>query len=164
MDIIQDKKRVYTDVANYFGNITLTKLASIPRQVPIGMYYARIGCLLCDDNQYIVALVEGDNTPIGNTERLSDLKWISFQTRMLDKLPNKSTLSSQEFKSVLSRDTTLTDKIQLQERREDRCVYHSTHYPIQIELLIEKENDVYSESGTIRSALDTYACVITFLI
>ena len=164
MDNIRDKQRIYTDVANYFGNTVLTKLSSIPRRTPIGVYYARIGCLLCDDNQYIVALVEGDNTPIGNTEMLSDLKWISFQTRMLDKLPNNSTLSSREFKSVLSRDTTLTDKIQLQERRQDRCVYHSTHYPVQIELLIEKENDTYAESGTIRSALDTYACVITFLI
>ena len=36
--------------------------------------------------------------------------------------------------------------------------------PLKIELLFTKEDDNYSNSGTIQSALDTYNCVLSFTI
>lgn len=167
MDFHREKTQVYSDIVSYFGDVVMTKLMVISRThaPPVSFYYAQLGCLLCEDNQYIIAVVENDHELIGNTEKLSSLPWISFQSRRLDQLPEHAQLSPHSFTpSVTNKNSILFDKIHLAEKRDDRWVYHSQQFPIQVELLIEKEDDRYSESGTIRSALDTFSCSMTFLI
>ena len=167
MDIRAEKIQIYNDFLSRFGDLVMTKLSILPRPAPlspISVYYARIGCLLCDDTRYVIAMTENDGLLVGESEHLSALPWIAFQTRTIDKLPGNRVLGTQSLPALPQASKTMSDRMELSEKKSDRFVYHSQHLPLQIELLIEKESDQYASTGSIRSALDTFSCVISFLI
>ena len=162
MNINSEYSRIYSAVTSYFGNPVMVKGITTPpdrfnRQFSI--YYARIGCLLCIDNQYLVAVIGEDTQPIGNTERLNNLKWISFQTRKFEDSPAK--MKTQEIKSVIKAD--LQETVTVSNKLIDRWVYEPQFSPLKLELLLDEDTSNYSETGTLKSCLDTYMCVLTFI-
>lgn len=157
MSIFEEKNSVKNAFIKYFGDVTMTKVKQVNK---FSLYYARIGCLLCIDDRYILTIVEHDDMQIGYERKLSAIDWTSFQTRTVDKLPMN--LKTQQNRSEIT--PILLDKIKLAEKRTDKNIYMCNNYPLQIELLFSKDNDSYSESGTIQSALDTYNCVVSFTI
>jgi len=142
----EEEKNTTTNVNNTNNNFSV--------------YYAKVGCLLCVDNRYIVCIVANDNHPIGNQKLLSQLPWISFQTREIEDMPMK--LKSQEIKNTNS--TLLKDKITLKYRLKDRYVYYAEKNPVKVELLFSENENIFSETGTLQSALDTYNCSISFVV
>lgn len=163
INIHQEKLNVYRNVVNYFGDIVLTKGMEIPETFnssAYSLYYARIGCLLCIDDRYIVVIVEGSEYQINHQSRLSSLNWISFQTRTIEKPPVN--LKTQTSKDELNE--FMNSRIKLTDKKTDRYIYFTEESPIKIELLFTKNDTMYSEFGTIGSALSTYNCVISFIM
>lgn len=164
INIYQEKLIVQKAIVSYFGDLIMTKVKQIPHtptSPSYSIYYANIGCMLCVEDRYLVVIMESDPFPIGNPEYLSQMNWISFQTRTIENAPYQLKIQ-QQTKPVVTQ--TLLDKIQLTETKEDRSVYIASTIPVKVELLYTKEDDSYAEKGTIKSALDTYNCVITFTI
>lgn len=164
INIYQERATVHKGMSDYFGDVIVTKCKEIPgthNSPAYSIYYARIGCLLCIDDRYIVIIVEGTSYPVGHQTYLSGLNWTSFQTRTINKPPNKD-LKTQSAKSKIT--PVVASKIKLSEKRSDRYVYFADSVPVKVELLFTKNDDSYAEFGTIQSALDTYNCVISFTL
>lgn len=163
INIFQEKLSIQKAIVSYFGDVVMTKVKQTPQtqnKPSYSLYYAKIGCMLCVEDRYIIVIIESDPYPIGSQEYLSQLNWISFQTRTIEKPPAQ--LKTQQTKPIITQ--PLTDKIRLFEKRNDRNVYMASTLPIKLELLYTKDEDDYSDNGTVQSALDTYNCVITFTI
>lgn len=165
--INKEKMEIKKAISDYFNGIFLTKIKYIPsfqtKKSSLSLYYAKIGCMLCIENQYLIVVVENDSNIIGHEEYLENLDWVSFQTRTMDNPPSglKSQQSSQ---SKNQKSNLMFEKIFLSEEKEDRNIYLCNNLPIKIELLFTKDDDTYSNNGTVQSALDTYNCVISFII
>jgi hypothetical protein len=163
INIYEERLAVQKGMVDYFGDVVVTKCREIDEtdeSPSYSLYYARIGCLLCIDDRYIVIIVEGKSYPSGHQTRLSTLNWTSFQTRTIDKAPKD--LKTQTSKSKIT--SIVASKIKLSQKRDDRYVYFAENVPLTVELLFTKNEDSYAESGTIQSALDTYNCVLSFTI
>ena len=162
-DIYKEKVIIRQSLIDYFGDLLMTKIQETEQSYnkrSYSLYYAKIGCMLCVEDRYLIVVVDSDPYSINHLENLSQLNWISFQTRTIDKPPQG--LRTQQIPSKINK--LLTDKINLVEKKPDRYVYMSKTTPLKIELLFTKEDDNYSNSGTIQSALDTYNCVLSFTI
>jgi len=166
INIYQERSNVQNGMVEYFGDLVVTKCKEIPEthnSSAYSVYYARIGCLLCIDDRYIVVIVEGKSFPVGHQTYLSSLNWMSFQTRTIEKAPRD--LKTQTTKPADSKiSTVIASKIKLSEKRDDRYVYFTDSAPVKVELLFTKNDDSYAEFGTIQSALETYNCVVSFTL
>lgn len=164
INIYQERVTVQKAMVDYFGDVVVTKCREIPetRNSPAySVYYARIGCMLCIDDRYIVIIVEANRSyPMRHQAYLSSLNWTSFQTRTIDKAPKD--LKTQTAKSKIT--PVIASKIKLAEKRDDRYVYFTDGVPVKVELLFTKNDDSYAEFGTIQSALETYNCVVSFTL
>lgn len=163
INIFQEKLAIQKSIVEYFGDAVMVKIKQIPEtqtKPSYSLFYAKIGCMLCVEDRYIICVIEQDPYPLGFQQRLSEMNWISFQTRTIEKSPGQ--LKTQQLKSKMT--SILSDKIKLSDKRTDRNVYMAATVPLKVELLYTKEDDTYADSGTIQSALDTYNCVLTFTI
>ena len=159
MNINKEKYDIYKGVVDYFGDITMIKCREIPNS-NLSIYYARIGCLLCVDDRYVVVICEDDNRNfIGYQKPLSAMPWISLQTRTIEKPP----MEIQSQNTTTKPNMLLSSKIKLNERGEDRYTYFCNDLPLKIELLCTENDKSYAENGTVSSALETYQCVLSFL-
>jgi len=71
------------DIAKYYNNPVLTK---VTEKGPYSIYKVKItSFLIATEPRYLVAIVLNDPAPIFNRQKLSNLKWISFQARQLEK-------------------------------------------------------------------------------
>ncbi len=166
INILNEKSEIYFGITSYIGDVVLTLIKKIPaiRNSPsYSLYYAKIGCLLCIEDRYIICVIEEDPYPIGHQEYLSNLSWVSFQTRTITQPPDNLNLRIQESKSK-GLNFIVNDKILLQEKTNDKCIYLSQTLPLKVELLFTEHDDSYASTGTIQSALDTYNCVLSFTI
>ena len=162
INIYQERTNVRNSLVEYFGDMIMTKVRNISPDIntSYSLYYARVGCLLCIDDRYIIVIIKDNMLPIGHQSYLSALEWISFQTRTIDKpIPG---LKTQTTRSKMN--NIVASKIKLIDKKSDRYVYFTEDEPIKIELLFTKQDESYAEFGTIQSALDTYNCVISFLL
>jgi len=116
--------------------------------------------MLCIDDRYIVVIVEDNSFPIGHQTYLSNLDWVSFQTRTLENPPIE--MKTQTSKPKMT--PVVASKIKVTEKKDDRYVYLCDNYLVRVELLFTKDDDTYADSGTIQSAIDTYNCVISFTV
>lgn len=160
-----EKMLVYPSIVNYFGDITLKKMKHIPAtsydKPSYSIYYAKVGCLLCVEDRYIVAITENDNYPMESERFLSELEWVSFQTRTIETLPFPShKIRTQQIQNRPNR--FVSDSIQFIKSESDRNIYTSNLYPLFIELLYTDQDSNYSKTGSIQSALETYNCVLKF--
>lgn len=161
LNISQERSYIYQSLTSYFGNILAIKGKDVDK---FSVYYANVsaGCLLCLEDRYLVIITDRDPFPLGNREKLQSLRWISFQTRTID-LPPITGMRSQSYKPIMDQEF-LSDKINRVQAKDDRDVYFSDRYPLQIELLYTDNVTSYAPKGTIQTALDTFNCTITFTI
>ena len=164
MNINNEKNNIYQSIGNFFGNPYFTKAFESQKDRlnnVYSVYYAKIGCMLCIEDRYLVAIVNNDNNAIGNKDRLLNLPWISFQTRTLEKPPIQG-LRTVDVKSInsslMSEETYLTNKL------NDKWIYECKKSPLTIELLLDDDTSNYSAKGTIKTCLETYMCVLNLTI
>ena len=117
---------------------------------------AKTQCMLSNMCRYIIATTPLDNNPVGYKINLTNIEWVSFQTRTL----------SGEFPAINSmsylpeKKGALMATIERISKNKNSSLYSCSDFPISITLLRGKNTSDYQPTGTIISALETYNTVI----
>lgn len=150
----EEKTRsMYDSFTEYFKDPVMTKTKDVEKY---SMYICKLYCLLSNECRYIIVFVDNDETPIGNTARLSELQWISLQTRTM---PDQYSLISHGYQP--RRLESLNKAINRTNITDEYSTYSSPDYPITVTLLHTKTNTQYQPTGTIVAALETFQTIIT---
>jgi hypothetical protein len=149
------KDNIYKLFVQYFGDPIMTKIKNIENYT---MYICKIHAILGIEYRYLIIFTPQNNNPIGKTEKLSNLEWISFQTRTL-----QDDHDLQYHTYIPRRIPDLDKKIQLKDKTDTSYVYSVSELPIQIILLPKTKDMDYSQSGSVVSALETYQTLINFI-
>lgn len=151
-DIPEDKK-IYSIISEYYDNPIMTKLENNDN---FGIYIAKMPGLLINEHRYIFAMILNDKLPIGTRQKLSDIGWDVFQSRITDKIYQLK-IHNYEPK----RTSKYTIPIKKYNSDEDNTFYNC-ELPVDIILIHPKKNFIkYPENGTLAAALETYRTVIT---
>jgi len=182
------KQDIYNSIVDYFGDVVMTKLNSKSTSdgSVYGLYYCRVGCMLCVDNRYLLVIVkESDvhsgndqgNISVGTQMYLSNLHWISFQTRSIDEFetvnPYDIKIKQQNVKN--NRNAIVDMEMKMSEELNDRVRYEcSEHYPITVDIMRKKsrekniydmmdgyEKEYYTPTCSLQTLLESYQCVLT---
>ena len=130
------------------------------------IYKTPISCLLCDGYRYLIVVVkeqEGKEARIGSNKKLSELNWVSLQTRFF-KIQDQDNF----LKNVKSTDINFSQKLKypfdIKERTKEKSIYSSSNIRLKIELLhTGKSTHEYSNQVMLDSALNTFSCVLTVI-
>lgn len=178
------KQDIYNAIVQYFGDIVMTKLNSKSTSDGniYGLYYCRIGCMLCIDNRYILVIVKensdsNESIPIGTQMYLSNLHWISFQTRSIDDFEtvNPHNIKIKQQNVTNNRNNIIDMEMKLTQELNDRVCYDcSEHYPISVDIMKKKskekniydmmdgfEKEYFTPTCSIQTLLESYQCVLT---
>jgi hypothetical protein len=184
------KQDIYNSLVEYFGDVVMTKLNSKSTSdgSVYGLYYCRVGCMLCVDNRYLLVIVKESNDnngqninqsdiPVGTQMYLSNLHWISFQTRSIDDFetvnPYDIKIKQQNVKN--NRNAIVDMEMKMSEELNDRVRYEcSEHYPITVDIMKKKsrekniydmmdgyEKEYYTPTCSLQTLLESYQCVLT---
>jgi hypothetical protein len=184
------KQDIYNSLVEYFGDVVMTKLNSKSTSdgSVYGLYYCRVGCMLCVDNRYLLVIVKESNDnngqninqsdiPVGTQMYLSNLHWISFQTRSIDEFetvnPYDIKIKQQNVKN--NRNAIVDMEMKMSEELNDRVRYEcSEHYPITVDIMKKKsrekniydmmdgyEKEYYTPTCSLQTLLESYQCVLT---
>ena len=180
LELQEQKEYVYKYILEYFSDITFTKVRNdILKGKSYSIYYAKLQCLVCTEMRYLIAIIPYDMTINGNKEKLSNLKWVSFQTILFSEDPEFLIQSFDESNPGLIKlnlkpqaynvnDNEFTKSIiEIEQRKDDRSIYIARKYPIlKIELFNSKNGNKneYSDKSTIASSLLSFNCVLSFII
>jgi len=130
------------------------------------IYKAKVeSMLIASSMKYVVVISVQDNTPIFQKKKLSQINWVSFQTRQLPKnyidksLHNLPVISS-NYSEI---PPLLKDKITKIDTYDDRVEYISSNIPIKIVLLTENRDKglVMKSDSTIERALSYFNTIIS---
>lgn len=154
-----NKYKFYQLISSYFDSPQLQK---VKEDDLYSIYVCKIQTLLLNEYRYLVAVVYKDSFPIGHILPLTELKWISFQTRILE---------SDIYYNVVTHNYQIKNthayyfKVFKISSCKENTMYsvQSNEYPIQILLIHQKGLDQeYPVSGTLVSCLETYQTILTF--
>jgi hypothetical protein len=149
---------VYRAFLLYFGNPECTK--NNDAQANHSTYLVRIYSLLAE-NRYLFLIAEQDFQPRGTTRFLADIKWLSFQTRILS-----LDVSLEEHAPPKDNNGVFDNKLALRKRDKEagKVIYQCFDNPLIVELLPTKKGSVhdYPEQVTLEAAVDTFQCVVYF--
>lgn len=155
-DYDPEKDHIYDSFVLFFNNPKMIKQKDVEG---LSMYITKTFCLLSNQCRYIIALVMQDNKNIGYIEDLSNLFWVSFQTRTLQEnfdTPSHSYTPQRgcPLDTPIKRDT-------ITQRASD---YTCEKFPcIRVTLLHTSQGpSEYQDTGAIITALETYQTVISF--
>jgi hypothetical protein len=152
-----NKNRIYPLFSDYFDNPLMNKIKEASSQTgEYSVYICKVHALLIVEFKYIICFVLKDDNPIGTAVRLSELRWVSLQTRTLKEEHNIP------YHSYIPRQTKLNNKIALQNKFPTKYVYTCTDLPIIVTLLPNAKTE-YGNSGSVNIALNTYNTIINFL-
>ena len=140
--------------------------------------------MLCIDNRYLLVIVKEDTNgsshneiPVGTQMYLSNLHWISFQTRSIDDFetvnPYGIKIKQQNVKN--DRNMIIDLEMKLLEELNDRVSYEcSENYPISVDIMKKKskekniynmmdgyEKEYYTPTCSLQTLLESYQCVLT---
>jgi hypothetical protein len=149
-----DKQFLYTSFQEYFENPLMTKIKNVDN---FSMYMTKTYCLLSNECRYIIALVPLEPNSLGFKNNLSNLKWVSLQTRTLSQNHNieSHSYSARRGTKIDSEITRISD--------DEKCsTYKCEKFPITITLLHVKGGiHEYQEKGSVITAIETYNTIIT---
>lgn len=154
LDIIEpDKENMYKAFDTYFNHPIMFKIKNINNY---SMYMSKSECLLRNEYRYIICFIPEDSSIIGSKEQLSNLKWISFQTRTISE---KHDLPFHKYQPI--KDGPLNVIITRTSMCTESSTYKCDAFPLVITLLNKKTESDYQPRGTIIAALETYSTIIT---
>lgn len=176
------KQDIYNSIVEYYGDVILTKLNSKSTSdgTNYGLYYCRVGCMLCIDNRYLLVIVKEENKqniPIGTQMYLSNLHWISFQTRSIDDFEtvNPYNIKIKQQNVNNNRNRIIDMEMKYLDDLQDRVRYEcSEFYPITVDIMKKKskekniydlmdgyEKEYYTPTCSLQTLLESYQCVLT---
>ena len=182
------KQEIYNSIVDYFGDVVFTKVNSKSTSdgTNYGIYYCKIGCMLCVDNRYLIAIVKEETNPyslddeqyqydsketipIGSQIYLSNLQWNSFQTRSIDDFesinPHNIKLKQQNVKN--NRNLIVDLEMKQSNETEDRVVYDcSENYPIVVDIMKRKskEKSIYDQMNGYENEYYSEKCSLQTLL
>ena len=150
---------VYHAFQLYFGEtLTLVKINTADDQH--ATYAARIYSLLAEP-RYVLAIAYQDFTPKGTAIRLRDLKWESFQTRVLS-----SDFGLEDVGIPKENNGVFDDQITVYKRDKEKgkVIYQCLSIPLMVELIAGKKRSIidFPDKATLEGALETFQCVAYF--
>lgn len=146
-------------INDVYSNFIMTKVGQYENY---GIYKALVDSYTAGPSKYIVAIVPNDVTPLGGQKPLSALKWESFQARSTTSILkefNNMEVHPQSYR--ITQENNVSDNINLIDERRTHYIYVAENLPLKIEILKMKPEDVFSERGTVTSALELYQTVVT---
>jgi len=157
-DFKPDRDYVYDMFIEYFNN---PEMAKIKNENGLSMYLTKTYCLTSTTCRYIIVFVPQNNSPLGSSEYLKDLKWVSLQTRTLEEK-----FSSIKYHGYIPEEKgPLLAKIHRMDITKEVSTYKCDDYPIIVTLLhdTKKNSDTYQNSGNIVIALETWNTIVTWV-
>ena len=157
-DFKPDRDHIYDMFTDYLNNPGMTK---IKNDNNLSMYLTKTYCLTSTTCRYIIVFVPQNNSPLGSSEYLKDLKWVSLQTRTLEeKFP-----SIKYHGYIPEEKGPLLAKIHRMDITKEVSTYKCDDYPIIVTLLhdTKKNSDTYQNSGNIVIALETWNTIVTWV-
>ncbi len=167
---LDNRQVVYKKFADYFKDLSFVKLNNVSMNNKwYSKYVAVIQCdlLICaiDKIKCCVVLTKIDKEAVGAIRSLSDLQWISFQTRFYKENPF-SALSTdlKEQTYDKSKRNIMGEKIKSYKRTSTYTQYISQDTLLKITLVhtAKDEYEFPANESTLAGALETYQCVISF--
>ena len=150
-----NKDNLYAIFVEYFENPMMTKLKDVAN---FSLYAAKTHSLLSTAHRYIMIFVDNDNMPLGNSNSLSEFRWLFLHTRTLEDNHN---LQVQNYRP--RRFKPLMNKITLQDSTDQGYTYSVDGYPLTITLLPKTSGQMdYQNSGNIAIALETYNTIVSW--
>jgi hypothetical protein len=150
-----DKDNVYAAFIEYYGDLLFTKVKENDTHY---IYMFKISCQLINVNRYLVAVVSRSLNNRNHILKLSELRWDSFQTRMLKENYNITEGSYRPNKTQ-----AITGNINMIDSNTQASKYKAETLPINIMLLHKKRKiNEYNANGKINLALETYQTIVTF--
>lgn len=169
---------IYSTFNKIYGNLEFTKVRNTTiNDIPLSVYYCHLDCMLCLEKRYIIVLSPIDLIENNKTNKLRDIKWISFQTRTFKEeinmdlkpqsLPTISfdKLSDRERK-IMHEEFDLSDKKKKEDKIIDRSVYIAKNLPLRLDLLHRGKNSTeydYALTVSLIAALETYNCTVNMM-
>ena len=148
-----DLDLMYKAFVNYFKDPVMVKIKNVDKY---SMYMIKNYCLLSKECRYMVALVPKDGYDVGYKQSLSNLRWVSFQTRTLDA---DHDLPPHSYNPI--RGGPLDVEIVRIKTDEKASTYSCKKFPFTVTLLHTKNNlNEYTEKGTIVTALETFQTIV----
>jgi hypothetical protein len=146
---------IYNDICRYFDNPSMTKTSE---SQGMSIYASKVRTGLMLDNKYVMAIVSNDSSKIGTVKDLSELHWVSLQTRTI-----RDKLECGSFAYKQKKDFPFMETIELRYRDDKSTVYNTKVYKnLSIALLHhEKMQFEYPTSGNLSAALETYKTVLS---
>lgn len=145
---------MYAAFTFYFANPTMTKIKDVQGT---SMYMAKTFCDLNNQCRYIIAFVPQDDNYTGTTEKLSEFRWISLQTRSL---PDKHNLPPHSYFPEAK--GPLMAMVYRINKTDEASTYSCDKYPITVTVLhTESGINAYQDRNAIIRALETYQTIIT---
>jgi hypothetical protein len=159
--LIQEFKR---QLSKMFNDPVLQKVEEVGNA---SIYKARVDSMLvASAMKYVVVISVHDNTPIFEKKKLSQINWVSFQTRQIQKHHiDKSLYNLPEMRIQYHEiPSLLKDKITKMETYDDRVEYMSENVPVKIILLTENKDkgQALKNDSTIERALSYFNTIISF--
>ena len=146
LELEETKETIYKYIVNYFcGNkdLIFTKTGNNRlNNKSYSIYYAKLDCLVCTEQRYLIAIVPYDMTINGNQEKLSNLKWESLQTALFSEDPEFKVKRIDEYGdhliklNIKPQNYTVNENeftksiIEIEERKDDKSVYIPKKYPV----------------------------------
>ena len=158
-DFKPDRDYVYDMFIEYFNN---PEMAKIKNENGLSMYLTKTYCLTSTTCRYIIVFVPQNNSPLGSSEYLKDLKWVSLQTRTLPDSEYSSVDTVHGYQPVAQ--GGLTAIINRTKIDDTASTYSCETLPIIITLLHTEKNtkEAYQNKGNVINALETFQTIITF--
>lgn len=155
-DTFPERDNIYPIFSEYFNNPTMTK---IKNQENLSLYIVKSYCLTSRFCRYIICFVDADDTPMNGEKQLSDLRWVSLQTRTLEDRHNCSTHGYEP-----KLEGPLICKIFKTKVSKEASTYNCEEFPVTVTLLHTEKNtsESYQQTGTIIHALETWQTIITW--
>lgn len=157
-----NKEMVYKAIIGYYGDPVFCKIrdAFSGETKTQSIYMCKIASFIGKDYRYLVVTVNPDNNEAGTLVPLSNLRWVSFQTRTLQEAYNHLKPHSYE----IDREIYGRIVIVLNKRNLSHTEYVCKDIPVIVTLLHTKPDNLYEypQSGNLMSALETYRTILTF--
>jgi hypothetical protein len=149
-------ENIYQMFVDYFKNPVMTKMKD---ESNFSMYACKAYCLLSKECRYIIVFVNKDNFSIRTEKKLSELFWVSLQTRTLY---DQFDIKTHGYQPVA--EGPLLAKIERIDISKEASTYKCEDFPIVVTLLhtLKKNSDTYQNRGTVIAALETWETIITF--
>jgi len=158
------KYKIRNAVRDLYSNLILTKTQDVLTH-NLSVYKAVVEPLTSSpDVKYIVAIVPNIyNSQVGSKAHLSELDWVSFQTRSTmnpDKEFNGLALEPQRYQ--IPGENILHDRIKCVNETDTKWIYKCNNLPIQVDILVQKENENFASEGTVIGALELFQTILSF--